>query len=131
MRVCGVTVLCVWCDGIVHTVCVIIEIAVRFLFYKSVNQACPGAAAVEGFVVDVGFCCVLLFCFYVIVVLLVVVVGEGESEDQSKGANLGLVTESERVVHDVASLGLAEESTGVKKITLFFLKRRTSLSSSK
>lgn len=70
------------------------------------------AAAVEGFVVDVGFCCVLLFCFCVIVVLLVVVVGEGESEDQSKGANLGLVTESERVVHDVASLGLAEESTG-------------------
>ena len=70
-----------------------------------------------------------LSCFYVIVVLFgclffVVVdlfsvlfvwlllvflclMEERESEDQSKGANLGLVTESVRVVHDVTSLGLA------------------------
>ena len=41
--------------------------------------------------------------------------GEGESKDQSKGANLGLVTKSETVVHNVASLGLAEASTGVLK----------------
>ena len=63
MRVCGVTVLCacVWCDGIVHTVCVIIEIAVRLLFYKSVNQACPRQLLLKGLLLMLGF--VVCYCF--------------------------------------------------------------------
>ena len=142
VHVCGVTVLCacVWCDSIV-CVCVVWRYCAYSMCYHW-NCCKVSVLQISKSGLSWGSCCWRVCCWCWVLLCVIVLFlchccfvggggGGGGSEDQSKGANLGLVTESERVVHDVASLGLAEESTGVKKITLFFLKRRTSLSSSK